>query len=857
MGILYLVRKHLWFGARLLNRYVNTKMREKTHQKLTDEFNLKFPPFDDTPIDIDWRSITGSDSIEAFISSLNSLFNSEVTAHLDKFSQLDLDKIWDCFRQIEDTELKNSRGRWVLWTFEGNFESGEKAETKLQAEKVLIFDTETNGKTDKLGVKTGLLAAQAFGSQGLYLWSHPELKKGRRELKEVIETISIGTNHLIIAHNSKFDYARVAESYEIPRNNLWFDTQSMAKAVDEQNKNTKFERGNLIEANIPFSKLSYGLKSASLAGLIKFYFDEEISKSERDYFVQGFSSVAQNFDEAMSYAIKDTIITFKLFQHIWPLYKQYVPHSISHYAHGCLASQVIGVNEGYEEWLENSEHPYQILLTKRKELWTQLVEEAYLSCCRNIYDPWTRLLPKRWYERAKKDIKKTGAPNILTKGLLQRLCYKGKPILPFQANGRKIWLTYDGEKIPDNLQGTKFVSYGNLDRKSIYELMTAPSRPIYSFRQEQVLKIQELNKQLSYYKQKIKSARNCPRKNRVSPIEALPHGAVTKRTTGGILATAKGNPEGELLHELRAMFGPHRKDWKIVYADFDSQESRIAAIFADNFNGSGQLASSLNSYIVFTGKKENGNDYHSCMTEILNDNLGTNMKRKVGKRVNLGLQYGMGAGSLARYLMEYIDKYKLAQEAARFSIKTKKGTKNSLGIWNGGLDSDTWNFYERSFKSEFRREPFLDLALSRIYQPNTQRKDGDKKDYLNLCNYFCQCGGVAILHLTIAITDWLFRKNQIRGCFSASIHDEVVFLAHEDDAMKAAWLFQIAHFLTWHHCQTKLGLKEELKAGAWFEDVVLGNYYRKDPQDLCITPTNPQGFPAEIAYKMEELCTKI
>lgn len=832
-------------------------MREKTHRQLRDDFNLDFPPFDDTPIDIDWRSETDSDSIEDFIGSLNSSFGSEVTSHLDKFCQLDLEEIWDCFYQIEDAQLLKSRGRWVLWSFNGKFESGNKVEAKLQQEKVLIFDVETNGKVDDLGVKTGLLSAQALGSQGLYLWSHPELKRGRQSLKETIETISIGTDHLVIAHNSKFDYVRVAESYQIPRKNLWFDTKSMAKAVDEQNKNTKYERGNLIDAEIPFSKLSYGLENASLAGLMKFYFDEEVSKGERGFFVEGFSTVAQNFKEAMSYAIKDTIITFKLFQHLWPLYKQYVPHSISHYAHGCLASQVIGVNERYEEWLEESKSPYQSLLDELRELWLELVDEAYQNCCQNSYDPWTRLLPEKWYKRAKKDIRKTNTPNTLTKGLLQRLCYKGKPILPFKASGRTIWLTHDGGKLPKNLQSTQFVHYGNLDRKSVYELMSVPSRPIYSFRQEQVFKIQQLNKQLSYYKNYIKRAKNCPRKNRVVPIEGEPHGAITKRANGGIIMTAKGHPEGELLHELRAMFGPHREDWKIIYADFDSQESRIAAIFADRFNGSGELASSLNSYIVFSGKKENATDYHNCMTEILNNSLGSDMERKVGKVVNLGLQYGMGANSLAASLMTFIDNFKIAKEVAYLSIEKKKGTKNPQGIWNNGLDSGTWNFYEDNLKSEFRREPFLDLAFPRVYQPKTQRKNGDERDYLNLCNYFCQCGGVAILHLTIAITDWLFRKDNIRGCFSASIHDEVVFLAHEEDSLKAAWLFQLAHFLTWHHCQAKLGLKEELKAGAWFEDVVIGDYYRKEPNNPCITPTNPQGFPNDIAYKMEELCTKI
>ena len=187
-------------------------MRDKTHRQLTNEFDLEFPPFDDSPIDIDWRSETDSESIEAFIDSLNSLFGSEVTSHLDKFCQLDLEEIWDCFYQIEDAQLLKSRGRWVLWSLNGKFESGDKVEAKLKQERVLIFDVETNGKVDDLGIKTGLLSAQALGSQGLYLWSHPELKKNRQSLKETIETISIGTDHLVIAHNSKFDYVRVQKA---------------------------------------------------------------------------------------------------------------------------------------------------------------------------------------------------------------------------------------------------------------------------------------------------------------------------------------------------------------------------------------------------------------------------------------------------------------------------------------------------------------------------------------------------------------------------------------------------------------------------------------------------------------------
>ncbi len=659
-----------------------------------------------SPLRLDWRKLVGFEDIEAFVAHLDEYYAAKVTEPLDEFAALDYKLIEETFEAIEKQDLMDSRGKWVCWLYDDDFLVGKEAEESLREEKVLILDTETNGKTDSLGVKTGLLTIQALGKEGIYLWSHPELKRGRQELKKTIETGSIGEGHLIIAQNSAFDYIRIAESYSIPRKNLWFDTISMAKAVDEANSRMQYQRYLRESMGEDFNKVSYGLPGASLQELMKFYLDMDISKDERGFFVKGFVEVIQNFEEALTYSLRDVLYTFKLFQHLWPLYKQFVPHPISHFAHGCIGSQVIGVNKDYESWLKNTEAPVEELRERRQKLWLKLIEEAKAE---KNYDPWTRLLPDDWYEQALNSIEKKGEPNTLLRGLLLRLCYANKPILPFR-NRRKnniVWLTFDGEKLPENERLNEFISYGKPDRKDTLEIMESTG-VIYSANPDISKEILNLNAQLAYYDTYIKRAQNCPRKNRISPLECLPHGSITKRASGGILMTAKGHPEGLPLHELRAMFGAHREDYRIVYADFDSQESRIGAILADKFSGKGEIGINENSKIVFTGTKAKKTDYHSIVAQMITEQTGTSCSRDVGKQANLGMQYGMGVSGLAKELTPYLKgDAKLAKEVAKLAVDIKKGKRNSLGFWEGGLDSNTWNFYELKFPFDKTAQPML------------------------------------------------------------------------------------------------------------------------------------------------------
>ena len=809
------------------------------------------------PLKLDWRKLVGFDNIESFMGHLGDYYATKVTEPLDKFATLDYKLIEETFEAIEKQDLMDSRGKWVCWLYDDDFLVGSEAEELLHQEKVLILDTETNGKTKKLGVKTGLLTVQALGTEGIYLWSHPELKRGRKELKKIIETVSIGEGHLVIAHNSAFDYVRITESYSIPRQNLWFDTISMAKAVDEANSRMRYQRYLRESMKEDFNKVAYGLPGASLKELLKFYLGMDISKDEREFFVKGFLEVIQNFEDALTYSLRDVLYTFKLFQHLWPLYKQFVPHPISHFAHGCMASQVIGVNKDYESWLQNTKVPVEEIREHRQKLWLQLIEEVKDD---KDYDPWTRLLPDDWYEETLSSLEEKGEPNTLVRGLLLRLCYANKPILPFRNKKTRhiVWLTYDGEKLPENERLNDFISYGKLDRKDTLEIMESTG-VIYSARPGITREILNLNVQLAYYNTYIKRARNCPRKDRVSPLECLPHGTITKRATGGILMTAKGHPQGLPLHELRAMFGAHREDYRIVYADFDSQESRIGALLADNFSGKGELGLNKNSEIVFTGTKAEKTDYHSIVAQMITDKTGTHCSRDVGKQANLGMQYGMGVSGLAKELTPYLNgDAKLAKEIAKLAVDIKKGGRNYLGFWEGGLDSNTWNFYEERLKVDFRTEPFLNLAFPRSYQPSTQRAKGDSQDQLGLCNYFCQGGGVAMLHLTIGIMEWLFQKEKMVGCgYSCSIHDEVVFLAPEPLAYKTAWLLQATHFMVWHWCQWQLGLPEEITERAYFEDVAISLWYRKDPDKYDYKTLTHEGFPLEKGYTMEQLCTLI
>ena len=91
--------------------------------------------------------------------------------------------------------------------------------------------------------------------------------------------------------------------------------------------------------------------------------------------------------------------------------------------------------------------------------------------------------------------------------------------------------------------------------------------------------------------------------------DILPHGTVTRRTVENLMVTmcsAKNYKIGsELKTRIQAPDG-----WKVVGADFDSQELSIAGIYADSWEGGINGCTAL-GFQVLSGSKAKGSDGHT------------------------------------------------------------------------------------------------------------------------------------------------------------------------------------------------------------------------------------------------------
>lgn len=70
------------------------------------------------------------------------------------------------------------------------------------------------------------------------------------------------------------------------------------------------------------------------------------------------------------------------------------------------------------------------------------------------------------------------------------------------------------------------------------------------------------------------------------------------------------------------------------------------------------------------------------------------------------------------------------------------------------------------------------------------------------------------------------------------MHDEMLAVAHKDDARAAAWLFQVAHCWCWCYTAQKLGIPDMPLTGAFFSGVAVDKFFRKSVKQSLITPSN-------------------
>lgn len=327
--------------------------------------------------------------------------------------------------------------------------------------------------------------------------------------------------------------------------------------------------------------------------------------------------------------------------------------------------------------------------------------------------------------------------------------------------------------------------------------------------------------------------------------EILCHGTVTRRTVESLMVTmCSTKPERmgtELKSRVQAPDG-----WKIVGADFDSQEMTIASIYSDKWEG-GHVGCSPFGYNVLSGSKEAGTDPHSALAKICG------VDRDTAKIVGFAILYGAGARGVQNYIRrKYPEKTPEETKKLAFTLLQKKKGRARDGIYEAGLDSGAFNLMEEiSMRSRLPQLPCLGTKISTAMRPSAVGDDFRT----GRTNWAIQASGAEILSVFLTAIHWLADEYKLPCRFILSIHDEIWFQTPERYAEQFAVAFQIAHMYTWALFHSQVGIPELPLSRAYFSSVAIDDRLRKSPTEKTVTISNPGGNnePSGTEHSITEL----
>lgn len=337
--------------------------------------------------------------------------------------------------------------------------------------------------------------------------------------------------------------------------------------------------------------------------------------------------------------------------------------------------------------------------------------------------------------------------------------------------------------------------------------------------------------------------------------QIVPMGTVTRRAIEKTWLTASNAKKNRVGSELKAMVKAP-PGWSIVGADVDSQELWICSVMGDaqfGFHGATAVG-----WMTLEGSKSLGTDLHSKTASI----LGTG--RNQAKVFNYSRIYGAGIRHSSQLLLKAtpdMSTEEATQKAKELYASTKGKntyTDEYFGrkFWFGGTESYVFNKLEEIALGENPKTPALDCgvtaALTRKYLPkqtSQRQKFGGKglvggEDYMpSRINWVVQSSGVDYLHLLITAMEYLISTYGLQARFMISVHDEVRYLAKDEDRARVTLALQIANLWTRAMFAHRLQMDSLPQGVGFFAQVDIDKVLRKETDDPCITPSQTEAIP--------------
>lgn len=341
--------------------------------------------------------------------------------------------------------------------------------------------------------------------------------------------------------------------------------------------------------------------------------------------------------------------------------------------------------------------------------------------------------------------------------------------------------------------------------------------------------------------------------------QVITMGTVTRRAVEATWLTASNAKKNRVGSELKAMVRAP-PGYSIVGADVDSEELWISSVMGDSQFG--MHGATAIGWMTLEGTKSAGTDLHSKTASILG------ISRDAAKVFNYSRIYGAGQKHAVQLLMQgdsTLTKDK-AQARAMALYSATKGSRTFRGksqrqrpaalsqIWHGGSESYLFNTLEAIALSDRPTTPALGCGVTRALRKTYLE---DASSYLpSRINWVVQSSGVDYLHLLIVSMEYLIKKYNINARYLLSVHDEVRYLATEDDRYRTALALQIAN--AWTRClfSFNLGIDNLPQGVTFFSAVDIDHVLRKEVFMTCETPSHPRPIPQGESLDIEQILVK-
>ncbi|KAL8664652.1 MAG: hypothetical protein Q9202_002922 [Teloschistes flavicans] len=334
--------------------------------------------------------------------------------------------------------------------------------------------------------------------------------------------------------------------------------------------------------------------------------------------------------------------------------------------------------------------------------------------------------------------------------------------------------------------------------------------------------------------------------------QVIPMGTITRRAVENTWLTASNAKRNRVGSELKSMIKAP-PGYCFVGADVDSQELWIASLVGDaqfQLHGGNAIG-----FMTLEGTKAAGTDLHSKTAQILG------ISRNDAKVFNYGRIYGAGLKFASTLLRQFNPNLsdKATNEIASRLYKETKGAKTlrkvlrNHSFWRGGTESLVFNRLEEFAEQERPRTPVLGAGITEALMRRFINKGGFMTSRIN---WAIQSSGVDYLHLLIVSMDYLIRRFNIDARLAITVHDEIRYVAKDEDRYRTAMALQVANVWTRAMFSQQMGINDLPQSCAYFSAVDIDHVLRKEVDMDCITPSHPTKIPHGESLSMEELLQK-